>query len=170
MNLKNYIKNIENFPKEGISFKDISPLVATPEALREVVKQLKDKIDFSKVDKIAGFDARGFIFGPLLSVELDIPFVVIRKKGKLPGQCISKSYDLEYGSNTIEMQEGSISKGERVLLIGDLLATGGTAKCGCDLVEELEGEVFALVFIIELGFLKGREKLEGYDCISLIDY
>ncbi len=170
MDLKKYINTVEDFPKPGISFKDIAPLISSPEALKEVVKQLKEKIDFSQVDKIAGFDARGFLFGPLLSVELGIPFVMIRKKGKLPGQCESIQYDLEYGSAEIEIQEDAIKQGEKVLLIDDLLATGGTAKAGCKLVEKLGGEVFALTFIIELEFLEGRKIFEKYQVESLIKY
>ncbi|MEC8339892.1 MAG: adenine phosphoribosyltransferase [Nanoarchaeota archaeon] len=170
MNLQEYIRTVENFPKPGISFKDISPLVSSPEALKEVISQLKEKIDFSQVDKIAGFDARGFLFGPLLSVELGIPFVMIRKKGKLPGNCVEISYDLEYGSAEIEIQEDAIHKGENVVLIDDLLATGGTAKAGCDLVEKLGGNVFVLAFIIELEFLEGKKLFDKYQVESLIKY
>lgn len=119
MDLKKYINTIEDFPKPGISFKDISPLVSSPDALKEVIRQFKEKFDFSQVDKIAGFDARGFLFGTILSVELDIPFIMIRKKGKLPGDTISLGYDLEYGSNEIEMQKNSINKDEKVLLIDE---------------------------------------------------
>jgi adenine phosphoribosyltransferase len=170
MNLKEYIKTVENFPKKEISFKDISPLVASPNALKEVVRLIKGQVDMSNIDKIVGFDARGFLFGPLLSVECGIPFVMLRKKGKLPGQCVGVNYDLEYGTNSIELQIDAISEGERVLLIDDLLATGGTAKAGCELVEKVGGIVGSLVFVIELGFLDGVKKLDGYNVVSLIEY
>ncbi len=170
MDLKKYINTIEDFPKPGISFKDISPLVSSPDALKEVIRQFKEKFDFSQVDKIAGFDARGFLFGTILSVELDIPFIMIRKKGKLPGDTISLGYDLEYGSNEIEMQKNSINKDEKVLLIDDLLATGGTAHCGAKLVESFGAEVVGFAFVIELNFLEGREKLNNYKVESLITY
>jgi adenine phosphoribosyltransferase len=170
MDLKEYIRTIEDFPKPGISFKDISPLVSSPDALKELVRLIEEKIDISKIDKIAGFDARGFLFGPLLSVECNIPFVMLRKKGKLPGQCIGVYYDLEYGSNEIEIQVDAISKGERVLLIDDLLATGGTAKAGCQLVEQIGGIVENVVFVIELSFLDGSKKLDNYNVLSLVKY
>jgi adenine phosphoribosyltransferase len=161
------IRTILDFPKEGIAFKDISPLLANPEELKSLIKHLAKTWE-GKVEKIGGFDARGFIFGSMLAYEMNLLFFMLRKKGKLPGICKKVSYDLEYGSATLEMQEDAVQKGDSVLLIDDLLATGGTAYAGCKLVESCGGTVSGLQFIIELADLEGRKKLQKYTVDSIL--
>lgn len=170
MNLKDYIRSIPNFPHEGILFQDITPLLANPTAFRETIKQMEERWQDTEIDAIAGLDARGFIFGPTLAYERTIPFVPIRKKGKLPFSTISASYDLEYGSNTLEIHTDAVSKGQRVLLLDDLLATGGTAATGCHVIEQLGGVVVGCQFVIELEALQGREKLAGRRVETLMVY
>lgn len=165
--LSRLIRTIDHFPKEGIAFKDISPLLANPEALKSLIKHLAKEWS-GTVEKIGGFDARGFIFGSLLAYEMGLPFFMLRKKGKLPGVCKEESYDLEYGSASLEIQDDSVKQGERVLLIDDLLATGGTALAGCKLIESLGGTVTGIQFIIELVDLDGKEKLKEYNIRSYI--
>ncbi|EKY26217.1 adenine phosphoribosyltransferase [Clostridium celatum DSM 1785] len=170
MDLKEKIRIIENFPKEGISFKDITTLIADGEAFRysidKIVEHLKDK----NVDLILGPEARGFIFGVPVAYAMGIGFVPVRKKGKLPYETVSVSYDLEYGTDVLEIHKDSIKKGQRVAIVDDLLATGGTIEAVTRLVEEAGGEVVALDFAIELTELKGREKLKGYEVMSLVKY
>ena len=170
MDLKEKIRIIENFPKEGISFKDITTLIADGEAFRysidKIVEHLKDK----NVDLILGPEARGFIFGLPVAYAMGIGFVPVRKKGKLPYETVSVSYDLEYGTDVLEIHKDSIKKGQRVAIVDDLLATGGTIEAVTRLVEEAGGEVVALDFAIELTELKGREKLKGYEVMSLVKY
>lgn len=170
MDLKEKIRIIENFPKEGISFKDITTLIADGEAFRysidKIVEHLKDK----NVDLILGPEARGFIFGVPVAYAMGIGFVPVRKKGKLPYETVSVSYDLEYGTDVLEIHKDSIKKGQRVAIVDDLLATGGTIEAVTRLVEEAGGEVVALDFAIELTELKGREKLKGYEVMSLVQY
>jgi adenine phosphoribosyltransferase len=168
--LKNKIRDIPDFPKPGIIFKDITPLVKDPSALRLSVHQLIHPFLGTPITAVAGMEARGFIFGSLVAWELNLPFVPLRKPGKLPYDIQSVSYDLEYGSATLEAHTDSFDKEDRVLLIDDLLATGGTAKASCELVEKLGAKVEALAFVIELDFLQGREKLEGYEVHSLLHY
>ena len=167
---KEKIRIIENFPKEGISFKDITTLIADGEAFRysidKIVEHLKDK----NVDLILGPEARGFIFGVPVAYAMGIGFVPVRKKGKLPYETVSVSYDLEYGTDVLEIHKDSIKKGQRVAIVDDLLATGGTIEAVTRLVEEAGGEVVALDFAIELTELKGREKLKGYEVMSLVKY
>ena len=170
MNLKDKIRVIDNFPKEGISFKDITTLIGDGEGLRasvdEIVKHLKDK----KVDLVVGPEARGFIFGVPVAYALGVGFVPVRKPGKLPGETLSKAYDLEYGTDNLEKHKDAIKKGQRVAIVDDLLATGGTIEAVAKLVERAGGEVVSLDFVIELTELKGRDKLEGYDVMSLTQY
>lgn len=168
--LRNKIRDIPDFPKPGIIFKDITPLVKDPAALRLSVHQLIHPFLGREITAVAGMEARGFIFGSLVAWELGIPFVPLRKPGKLPYDVQSVSYDLEYGSATLEAHIDSFDKGDRVLLIDDLLATGGTAKASCDLVESLGATVEACAFVVELDFLQGREKLENYEIHSLLHY
>ena len=170
MELKKYINEIQDFPKKGISFKDISPILENPKILDQLIDEIITKVDFTKVDKIIGFDARGFLFGPLLSIKTNKPFYMLRKAGKLPGDCNSIEYDLEYGTNILEIQKTAINKGDRVLLIDDLLATGGTAKAGADLVQEIGGIVDTFVTIIELEFLQGRNLLKNIKIVSIAKY
>lgn len=161
------LRNIPDFPKKGILFKDISPLLANPKELKQLTKYLAGFWE-GKIDKIGGFDARGFIFGSMLAYEMDLPFFMLRKKGKLPGNCEEISYNLEYGSASLEIQDDAVKKDDRVLLIDDLLATGGTALAGCKLVEKVGGDVAGLQFIIELESLQGRQKLSLYKVDSII--
>lgn len=168
--LRNKIRDIPDFPKPGIIFKDITPLVKDPAALRLAVHQLIHPFLGRDITSVAGMEARGFIFGSLVAWELGIPFIPLRKPGKLPYNVHSVSYDLEYGSASLEAHTDSFEKGEKVLLIDDLLATGGTAKASCELVENLGATVEACAFVVELDILQGREKLEGYKVHSILHY
>lgn len=170
MDLRNKIRVIDGFPKEGISFKDITTLVGDGEGLKNsidsIAKHLKDK----NIDVIVGPEARGFIFGVPVAYALGIGFAPVRKKGKLPCETVSIDYGLEYGTDTLEIHKDAIKKGQKVAIVDDLLATGGTIKAVVDLVESVGGEVVSLDFAIELTGLKGRDKLKGYDIYSLVDY
>jgi adenine phosphoribosyltransferase len=168
--LKAKIRNIPDFPKPGINYKDITPLVKDPATIRLAVHQLINPFLGRNITAVAGMEARGFIFGSLVAWELNTPFIPLRKPGKLPYDVQSVSYDLEYGSATLEAHIDAFEKNDNVLLIDDLLATGGTAKASCELVEKLGATVEACAFVIELDFLKGRNKLEGYEVHSLIHY
>lgn len=168
--LKATIRDIPDFPKPGIIFKDITPLVKDPAMVRLAVHQLIHPFLGRSINVIAGMEARGFIFGSLVAWELGLPFVPLRKPGKLPYDVQSVSYDLEYGSATLEAHIDSFSEGDRVLLIDDLLATGGTAKASCELVEKLGATIEACAFVVELDFLNGRKKLEGYEVHSLLHF
>ncbi len=168
--LKAKIRDIPDFPKPGIIFKDITPLVKDPAALRLAVHQLIHPFLGRKITSIAGMEARGFIFGSLVAWELGIPFVPLRKPGKLPYDVQSVSYDLEYGSASLEAHIDAFDLNDKVLLIDDLLATGGTAKASCELVEQLGATVIACAFVVELEFLDGKKKLEQYEVHSLIQY
>ena len=170
MNLKDSIRVVEGFPKEGISFKDITTLIGDGEALKcsidKIVEHLKDK----NVDLIVGPEARGFIFGVPVAYALGVGFVPVRKPGKLPCETVSVDYGLEYGNDTLEIHKDAIKKGQRVAIVDDLLATGGTIEAVAKLVETVGAEVVALDFAIELTGLNGRDKLQGYDLMSLVDY
>ena len=168
--LRNKIRDIPDFPKPGIIFKDITPLVKDPAMVRLAIHQLIHPFLGRDITAIAGMEARGFIFGSLVAWELGIPFIPLRKPGKLPYDVQSVSYDLEYGSATLEAHIDAFDKNDNVLLIDDLLATGGTAKASCELVEKLGATVEACAFVVELDFLKGREQLEGYEVHSLLHY
>ncbi len=168
--LKTLIREVPDFPKAGINFYDITTLLKHPEGLRRTVDALAAEFEDEKVDAVIGIEARGFIFAPALAYHLGTGFVPVRKPRKLPAECASISYDLEYGQDTLEIHRDAIGDGHRVIIADDLLATGGTAKAVCDLVEGLGGQVLGLVFVVELEFLPGRQKLEGYDVRSLIKY
>ncbi|HYM20910.1 MAG TPA: adenine phosphoribosyltransferase [Candidatus Kapabacteria bacterium] len=168
--LESYIRDIPDFPKPGIVFKDISPLLENPDAFRLAVNAFEELVKDVVIDKIVGIESRGFLFGAPLADRIGAGFVMARKKNKLPADRISISYDLEYGTNTIEMHNDSITAGEHVLVIDDVLATGGTANAACSLVEQLGGAVSALAFLIELTFLDGRKQLEGRSVLRLIEY
>jgi len=168
--LINKIRDIPDFPKPGIIFKDITPLVKDPAALRLAVHQLLHPFLGRDISAVAGMEARGFIFGSLVAWELGLPFVPLRKPGKLPYDVQSVSYDLEYGSAELEAHIDSLAENDKVLLIDDLLATGGTAKASCELVEKLGATVVACAFVVELDFLCGREKLQGYEVHSLVHF
>jgi len=168
--LKDKIRDIPDFPKPGIIFKDITPLVKDPAALRLAVHQLIQPFLGRNITVVAGMEARGFIFGSLVAWELGLPFVPLRKPGKLPYDVQSVSYDLEYGSASLEAHIDAVDANDRVLLIDDLLATGGTAKASCELIEQLGAKVEACAFVVELDFLEGREKLADYEVHSLLHY
>lgn len=168
--LEAYIRNIPDFPEPGIQFKDITPLVKDPAMLKLAVHQLIHPFLGQEITAIAGMEARGFIFGSLAAWEMGVGFIPLRKPGKLPYDAESISYDLEYGSASLEVHIDALEKGDKVLLVDDLLATGGTAAASCELVEKLGAEVVACAFVVELDFLKGREKLSNYDVHSLIHY
>jgi len=167
---KQYIRDVKDFPKEGIIFKDITTLLKDPKALRETGEALTEFAKSYQIDLVAGIESRGFIFGMYLAEKLNAGFIPIRKPGKLPAKAITQSYELEYGSDTIEMHEDAIFKGAKVLLHDDLLATGGTAEAATKLIEQAGGTVVHISFLIELDFLNGREKLKNYDIQSLIHY
>lgn len=164
------IRDIPDFPKPGILFKDITPLVKDPAALRLAVHQLVHPFLGREITAIAGMEARGFIFGSLVAWELGLPFIPLRKPGKLPYDVHSISYDLEYGSTELQVHTDAFTANDKVLLIDDLLATGGTAKASCQLIEKLGATVVACAFVIELDFLQGRQLLKDYEIHSLLHY
>ncbi len=168
--LKEKIRDIPDFPKPGILFKDITPLVKDPHALRLAVHQLIHPFLGRDINAVAGMEARGFIFGSLAAWELGVSFIPLRKPGKLPYDIQSVSYDLEYGSATLEAHIDAFDSNDRVLLIDDLLATGGTAKASCDLVEKLGAVVEGCAFVVELDALEGRKQLTEYEVHSLLHY
>jgi adenine phosphoribosyltransferase len=168
--LRERIRDVPDFPTRGIVFKDIMPLLADREALHAAVDQLAEWAEPRRPDVILGAEARGFIIGGALAYKLGCGFVAARKPGKLPWRTVNAKYALEYGFDALELHADAITRGNRVLIHDDLLATGGTAKAKVDLVEQLGGEVIGLAFVIELEFLKGRERLAGYDVHSLIRY
>ena len=170
MDFKKYVRDIPDFPEKGISFKDITPLLQDANALASAAEALFELIKNKKVDKVVGMESRGFFFAPLLATRLNAGFVPVRKRGKLPHQIISEPYALEYGTDELEIHVDSILKGEKVLIHDDVLATGGTAKAVCKLIEKLGGEVVQCNFLLELEFLKGRDKLSGYPVEALIKY
>lgn len=170
MDLKNYIAAIEDFPKEGILFRDITPLMADGAAFKEASDRLVEFAKAVKADVIVGPESRGFIFGCPVSYALGIGFVPVRKPGKLPRETVSYAYDLEYGSNELHVHKDGIKPGQRVLIIDDLLATGGTIEAAVSLVRELGGEVVGCGFLIELEDLNGRDKLEGIEVLALMKY
>jgi adenine phosphoribosyltransferase len=170
VDLASRIRDVPDFPSAGIVFKDITPLVADPESLKESIDQLALWAGPRKPDVILGAEARGFIFGGALAYVLGCGFVPARKPGKLPWQTVSATYALEYGSDTLEIHADAVSEGQRVIVLDDVLATGGTAKAKIDLVEKLGGVVVGALFVIELTFLSGRQRLAGYDVHSLIEY
>ena len=170
MDFASYIRDIEDFPKPGVVFKDISPLLKHPEALQKAAEALLGFTGNARVDKVVGVDSRGFIFAPLLAEKLGAGFVPVRKPGKLPYKTIAASYELEYGSGSLEIHSDAIEKGEKVLVHDDVLATGGTAEAVCKLVEQLGGEVIQCNFLIELTFLNGAEKIKQYQKKVLLQY
>ena len=168
--LKKHIREVPGFPKEGILFYDITTLLQHPLALRQTVDRFVWLFADRRIDKVVGIESRGFMFGPIVAYDLNAGFVPVRKPGKLPYQKIRESYELEYGTDTVEMHDDAIRPGEHVLVVDDLVATGGTALAAARMVESLGGTVAGFGFIIELTFLNGREKLRGYEVESLIRY
>jgi adenine phosphoribosyltransferase len=168
--LRSRVRDIPDFPQPGIVFKDITPLLADPVALSSVIDEIVVGLGRGTVDKVVGIEARGFIVAAPVAYHMAAGFVPIRKRGKLPWTTEGESYQLEYGEETIEIHADAISPGERIAIVDDVLATGGTAAAAARLVERLGGSVVSMAFLIELAFLKGREKLEGYDIVSLLQY
>jgi adenine phosphoribosyltransferase len=170
MQLTDFIRDIPDFPKPGIIFKDITPLLAQPEAFADSVAQLADHYRGQPIDAIAAAEARGFLFAAPMALTLKLPLVPLRKPGKLPYRTYSLKYDLEYGSAELHMHVDGVKPGSRVLLVDDLLATGGTMQAGCALIEQAGAKVAGCAFLVELAFLGGRQRLAGYDTFSLITY
>ena len=170
MNLQDYIRDIQDFPKPGIGFKDITPLLISPEATAFCLETLVNSLKNQKIDKVIGVESRGFFFGMLIAQELNVGFIPVRKPNKLTCETISATYDLEYGTDTLEIHTDAIQKGDRILIHDDVLATGGTAKAVCELVERLGGEIVQFNFLMELTFLEGREKIKGNEIFVAITY
>ena len=168
--LKKLIREVPDFPKPGILFYDITTLLKDRGGLRAVVEALRDRYAQTRVDTVLGVEARGFIFAPALAYKLGAGFVPVRKPKKLPARTVREEYQLEYGSDSLEIHQDAIQPGQSVLIVDDLLATGGTAAAVARLVEKLGGKVAGLAFVVELSFLKGRDKLAGYDVFSLLQY
>jgi adenine phosphoribosyltransferase len=168
--LRNYIRDIPDYPKPGILFRDITPLLANPQALRQAVRALSDPFRKETIDYVLGTEARGFIFGATVALELDCGFIPVRKRGKLPYQTLEASYDLEYGTDHIQMHVDAVEKGQRVLVVDDLMATGGTAAATARLAQEAGAEIAACAFLIELTALRGRDLLKGHRIHSVISY
>ena len=170
MALENYIRDIQDFPKQGILFKDITPMLLDPIGRQECLDLLLSQLQNKGINKVVGVESRGFFFGILLADALNVGFVPVRKPNKLPFTTISASYDLEYGSDTLEIHTDAIQKGDKVLIHDDVLATGGTAKAVCELVERLGGEIVQLNFLMELTFLEGRAKLGDKEIFAALTY
>lgn len=170
MDLKNYIREIKDWPKKGIGFKDITPLLEDKKAFCHAVDEMADYFLDKKIDKVVGIDARGFLLAAPVAYKLNAGLSIVRKKGKLPHKVIAQKYALEYAENIIEMHKDTIKKGERIYIVDDVLATGGTMEATCKLVEKLGGKIAGVGFLINLKFLKGEEKLKKYPIYSLIEY
>ena len=168
MDLLTFIRDIPDFPKPGIIFKDITPLLNNPEAFKAAIDQLASRYAGKRIDKIVGIEARGFIFAGALAYRLGTGMVPVRKKGKLPYKTLSETYELEYGTDTMEMHEDAIKPGDHVLVLDDLIATGGTLAATCRLVEKLGGSIVEVAILIELSFLNGREKVKEYPYFTLL--
>lgn len=170
MALTDFIRNIPDFPKLGIQFKDITPLLQNADALKETIDMLAEPYRASPVDYVVGIESRGFIFGAPLARVLGVGFVPIRKPGKLPSEIISATYELEYGTDEIQIHKDAIQPGQSVAVVDDLLATGGTMAAACELIDQLEGNIVGISFLIELAFLEGRKRLVGRELHPLITY
>jgi len=168
--LKNLIREVPDFPKKGILFYDLTTLLKDKTGLATLIDKFAEHYMRQDVDLVLGMEARGFIFAPALAYRLNAGFVPVRKPGKLPAECVSYDYALEYGKNTLQIHKDAIQKGQRVLIVDDLLATGGTAEATAKLAEQLGGKIAGLGFVVELEFLNGRDKLKGYDVMSLLKY
>ena len=168
--LEEYVRSIPDFPEPGIIFRDITTILQDPDGLHLAIQSMQDKLKDTEFDVVVGTESRGFIFGVPIAYNLHKAFVPVRKKGKLPCETVSMEYDLEYGSAVIEMHKDSIKPGQKVVLVDDLVSTGGTIEAAIKLVEELGGEVVKVVFLMELAGLKGRERLKGYEVESVLCY
>ena len=169
-NLESLIRDVPDFPKEGIIFKDITTLLKDKEGLKEALDTMEEAVKGEKIDAVVGIESRGFIFGTHLAYRLGVGFIPVRKSGKLPAETISEEYELEYGTDKLEIHKDAVSKGQKILIVDDLLATGGTAAAVTRLVKKSDAEVVGLLFLIELDFLKGRDKLAGEKIFSIIKY
>jgi adenine phosphoribosyltransferase len=169
-NLKKLIREVPDFPKPGINFYDITTLLLDPNGLEQTVDALVEQCRGLYIDTVIGVESRGFIFATPVAYQLGAGFIPVRKPKKLPAECVSVSYELEYGTDTLEMHKDAVGEGHSVLIVDDLLATGGTARAVADLVESVGGRVAALLFVVELNFLGGRQKFNGYDVRSLVQY
>jgi adenine phosphoribosyltransferase len=170
INLESYIRSIPDWPKKGILFRDITPLLADPKAFAAAIDALCDGFANADIDYVAAVEARGFIFGSAVAIKLGAGYVPIRKKGKLPSKTESVTYDLEYGADTLQVHCDAVKKGAKVLMVDDLLATGGTMAAACKLIEKIGGQIVAISFLIELADLAGRDKLREYDIKTVISY
>lgn len=168
--LEEYVRSIPDFPEEGIIFRDVTSVIQEPEGLKLAVSSMMDLLKDVDFDIVAGTESRGFIFGAPIAYEMGKGLALVRKKGKLPCETIERSYDLEYGSTTIEMHRDAIKPGQKVVVVDDLIATGGTIEASIKMIEELGGEVVKVIFLMELAGLKGRERLKDYDVASVITY
>ncbi|OGQ07686.1 MAG: adenine phosphoribosyltransferase [Deltaproteobacteria bacterium RIFCSPLOWO2_12_FULL_40_28] len=168
--LKKIIRDVPDFPKPGIIFKDITPLLKDPQSFRDIIDAFAEQFKNKGIQKIVGIESRGFMFGAALAYQLGIGFIPVRKKGKLPWKTVSQSYDLEYGTDTVEMHADAVETGECVLVVDDLLATGGTAEAVNLLLKKQKAKVFGFAFVVELEFLKGREKLVHHNILSLVKF
>jgi adenine phosphoribosyltransferase len=168
--IRELIRDVPDFPMPGIVFKDITPIFKSPETMKSMTREFAKRFADKRIDAVAGIESRGFIIGVPLAMEMNVPFLPIRKEGKLPCATVKGSYKLEYGQATIEMHKDALSPGERILIMDDLLATGGTAAASIDLVQKLGGEVVSCGFVVELSFLKGRDKLPKGKVESLVTY
>ena len=170
MDLRSLIRDVPDFPKPGIVFKDITTLTKDPDGFRAAVDAIAERYADANVDLIVGIESRGFVFGAAVAYRMGLGFVPARKPGKLPASTVSAEYELEYGTDALEIHRDAIGKGQRILIVDDLLATGGTAAATAKLVSGLGGEIIAIAFLIDLAFLGGRDKLAGYEVFSLIEY
>jgi adenine phosphoribosyltransferase len=168
--LKKTIRSVPDFPEEGIVFRDITTLLNDADALKQAVEQMAEPFKGRDIDQVVAAEARGFILGPPVATRLDAGFVPVRKPGKLPAETVEETYELEYGTDTLTMHRDALEPGDSVLMLDDLLATGGTMAACCRMVEKMDAEIEACVFLIELDFLEGRRKLEDYELVSLIHY
>ncbi|HLZ70791.1 MAG TPA: adenine phosphoribosyltransferase [Dehalococcoidia bacterium] len=170
MDLKQYIRDIPDFPQPGVLFRDITPLLRDPAAFKEVLDRFTERYRSEPVEAVVGIESRGFLFGAPLADRLSVPFVPVRKPGKLPAPRMSIEYTLEYGSSQLDIARDALAAGQRAVIVDDVLATGGTANAAAKLVELIGGQVHALQFLIELSFLAGRSKLDGYRVEALLEY
>jgi adenine phosphoribosyltransferase len=170
LDLKQYIRDVPDFPKEGIIFKDITTLLQNPEAFNYVIDRFYDEYKDKGIEGIVAMDARGFIFGAPLALRLSVPLILGRKPGKLPAACVTAEYQLEYGTDSLQMHTDSISKGQKILIVDDLLATGGTTSAVVELVEKLGGDIAGVACVVELTFLPGRERIGDHPIFTLVQY
>lgn len=168
MNLDSFLRDVPDFPKPGIMFKDISPLLASPEAMAYAIDSMAERVSDMKIQSVAGIESRGFLFGTPLAMKLGVGFTPIRKPGKLPADTTAVEYLLEYGTDKLEIHNDAVNDGDAVLIVDDVLATGGTAQAACELVKLVGGSIAGCLFLLELGFLNGRAKLTGQTVISLL--